>query len=259
MIHKTPIALGTPVSTPPDAPPWSRGEFERKLRELDHRYHIHHEFHVRMNSGQLDRAAVQGWVANRFYYQVMIPIKDAAILGNCPDREVRRRWAQRIVDHDGTQGDEGGIEAWLKLGDAVGLPREELVSHTHLLPGVRFAVEAYVHFARRASWQEAACSSLTEMFAPAIHQSRLENWPRHYPWIHADGYNYFRRRLSEARRDVDHGLAITLEWFKTRAEQEHALRILSFKLDVLWTMLDAMWMAYVEKKPPYWNVRSKTL
>jgi pyrroloquinoline-quinone synthase len=234
---------------------WSRAEFEQQLRAKETFYHIHHEFHVRMNSGQLDRAAVQGWVANRFYYQTAIPVKDAAVMANCAERDVRRHWVQRIIDHDGTQGDEGGIEAWLQLGEAVGLTREDVLSQRRVLPGVRFAVDAYVNFARRATWQEAACSSLTELFAPTIHQRRLDTWPQHYPWIKAEGYAYFRKRLSEARRDVEHGLDITLSYFQTREQQERALEILQFKLDILWSMLDAMWMAYVEHRPPYHNVR----
>ena len=234
-----------------EATPWSRDEFERQLRARDKYYHINHPFHVLMNTGKLDKAAIQGWVANRFYYQTSIPVKDAAIMANCRDRDVRRLWVQRIIDHDGTQGDEGGIEAWLQLGEAVGLTRAELISEQHVLPGVRFAIDAYVNFARRANWQEAACSSLTELFAPTIHQRRLDNWPQYYPWIDASGYNYFRKRLKEARRDVEHGLSVTLDYFRTRSEQERALQILQFKLDVLWTMLDAMWMAYIEKKPPY--------
>jgi pyrroloquinoline-quinone synthase len=231
--------------------PWSRAEFEQQLRAREKYYHIHHPFHVRMNSGQLDKPAIQGWVANRFYYQTTIPVKDAAIMANCRDRDVRRQWVQRIIDHDGLEGEEGGIEAWLQLGEAVGLAREELISERHVLPGVRFAVDAYYQFARHATWQEAACSSLTELFAPTIHQKRLDSWPDAYPWIDQQGYNYFRKRLSEARRDVQHGLDITLDHFRTREDQERALGILQFKLDVLWTMLDAMWMAYIEKMPPY--------
>ncbi len=234
-------------------PAWTRDEFERRLRDKERYYHIHHPFHVLMNSGKLERPAVQGWVANRFYYQINIPIKDAAVMANCPLREVRREWVKRILDHDGTGGEEGGIEAWLRLGEAVGLEREELWSLNRVLPGVRFAVDAYVNFARRASWQEAACSSLTELFAPTIHQRRLDRWPEYYPWIKPEGYGYFRKRLSEARRDVEHGLAITLEHFRTRPEQLRALEILQFKLDVLWSMLDAMWLAYVEERPPYFN------
>ncbi|MEX2517030.1 MAG: pyrroloquinoline-quinone synthase PqqC [Gammaproteobacteria bacterium] len=231
--------------------PWTREEFEQKLRAKEKYYHINHPFQVQMNAGQLDKSAIQGWVANRFYYQVCIPIKDAAIMANCRDRDVRRLWVQRIIDHDGSSGNEGGIEAWLQLGDAVGLTREELLSEEHVLPGVRFAIDAYVNFARRASWQEAACSSLTELFAPKIHQNRLDTWPQHYTWIEPEGYNYFRKRLAEARRDVEHGLQITLDHFRTREQQEYALSLLQFKLDILWTMLDAMWMAYIENKPPY--------
>jgi pyrroloquinoline-quinone synthase len=224
--------------------PWTKTEFEEKLRAKGDRYHIHHPFHVAMNSGRCTKAQVQGWVLNRFYYQVSIPVKDAAILANMPDREQRRRWIQRILDHDGTPGSEGGIDAWLRLGEAVGLAREAVVSLKHVLPGVRFAVDAYVNFARRAPWQDAVCASLTELFAPEIHKERLAGWPQHYPWIDASGYAYFRGRLAEARRDVEHGLEVTLEHFRTRGEQERALGILQFKLDILWSMLDAMQLAY---------------
>jgi pyrroloquinoline-quinone synthase len=224
--------------------PWTKKEFEEKLRAKGDRYHIHHPFQVAMNAGRCTKPQVQGWVLNRFYYQVSIPVKDAAILANMPDRGERRRWIQRILDHDGAPGSEGGIEAWLRLGEAVGLAREEVVSLKHVLPGVRFAVDAYVNFARRAPWQEAVCASLTELFAPEIHKERLAGWPQHYPWIDASGYAYFRGRLAEARRDVEHGLEVTLEHFRTRAEQERALEILQFKLDVLWSMLDAMQLAY---------------
>jgi pyrroloquinoline-quinone synthase len=191
-------------------------------------------------------------VANRYYYQINIPIKDAAIMANCDDVSVRRLWVQRILDHDGT-GDEdtGGIEAWLRLGEAVGLTRNEIISEQHILPGVRFAVDAYVSFARRASWQEAACSSLTELFAPTIHQKRLQAWPEYYPWIDSNGYKYFRSRLSEARRDVEHGLAITLDYFATYEQQQQAMNILQLKLDILWSMLDAMQLAYRYDEPPF--------
>lgn len=234
-----------------DASAWSRDEFEQQLRAMGRYYHIHHPYHVAMYEGRSTPEQIRGWVANRFYYQVNIPVKDANILANCPDREARRLWLQRIRDHDGDEHHEGGIEAWLRLGTACGLQREELLSQQHVLPGVRFAVDAYVNFARRATWQEAACSSLTELFAPTIHQSRLDTWPTHYPWIEAEGLQYFRNRLSQARRDVQHGLAVTLDHFRTRDQQAHAIGILRFKLDVLWSMLDAMSMAYELERPPY--------
>ena len=167
---------------------------------------------------------------------------------------MRKQWLLRILDHDGHDGDVGGIEAWLCLAEAVGLTREEVIDQRHVLPGVRFAVDAYLNFARRATWQEAACSSLTELFAPEIHQSRLDSWPQHYPWIDEAGYSYFRKRLSEARRDVEHGLAITLEHFTSATEQARALEILQFKLDILWSLLDALTMAYSHKTPPFHTV-----
>ena len=178
-------------------------------------------------------------------------------MSNCPVQSVRKHWVQRILDHDGYGDSEGGIEAWLRLGEAVGLSRQALVSESLVLPGVRFAVDAYVNFARQASWQEAACSSLTELFAPTIHQKRLDHWPEYYPWIEKEGYRYFRQRLSEARRDVEHGLAITLDYFNTEPLQNRALQILKFKLDILWSMLDAMVMAYVYDRPPYHCVTNR--
>ncbi len=226
-------------------PAWSRLEFEAQLRALEAAYHIHHPFNIRMNSGGCTPEQIRGWVANRFYYQINIPLKDAGILANCKDRETRRRWVLRILDHDGWQDNPGGIEAWSRLGEATGLSREELWSLEHVAPGVRFAVDAYVNFARRAPWQEAVCSSLTEMFAPQIHKDRLTTWPDHYSWIEPEGLHYFRSRLPLAERDVEHGLEVTLDYFQTRDEQERALEILQFKLDILWSMLDA-----IERKFP---------
>ena len=226
--------------------PWNREEFEHQLRAKGDRYHIHHPFQVAMNTGKLNRGQIQGWVYNRFYYQISIPLKDAAILSNCPDRDVRREWIQRIIDHDGSKGDEGGIEAWLRLGEAVGLKREDITSLKYVLPGVRFAVDAYVNFARTRPWQEAVTSSLTELFAPEIHKNRLANWPQHYPWIDQEGYQYFRNRLAQARRDVEFALGFTLDHYQTREQQERALEILQFKLDVLWSMLDSMQINYCE-------------
>jgi pyrroloquinoline-quinone synthase len=224
--------------------PWTRQEFEARLQDQGTAYHIYHPFNVMLNDGSADRAQIQGWVANRYYYQISIPIKDAAILANCPDRAVRRSWVQRILDHDGYGDDPGGIESWLRLAEAVGLSRERTESLADVLPGVRFAVDAYVNFARRAPWQEAVCSSLTELFAPQIHKQRLANWPEHYPWIDKAGLQYFQSRVSIARRDVEFGLSFTLDYFQTRAQQERAVEILKFKLDVLWQMNDAMALRY---------------
>jgi pyrroloquinoline-quinone synthase len=223
---------------------WARDEFEAQLRAQGRAYHIHHPFNVMLNSGKATTEQVRGWVANRLYYQIAIPIKDAAVLSNCPDRAVRRIWVQRILDHDGYGDDKGGIESWIRLAQAVGLSREETEGLAHLLPGVRFAVDAYVNFARRASWQEAVCSSLTELFAPEIHKQRLARWPEHYPWIDPTGLHYFQSRVSLARRDVEFSLAFTLDHFNTRELQERALQILKFKLDVLWQMCDAMALRY---------------
>ena len=232
-----------------NALPWTREEFEEKLREKGKGYHIYHPIHVMMYEGKLTKEQLQCWVANRFYYQIAIPMKDAAILSNCPDKEVRKEWIVRITDHDGVDGQVGGIEAWIQLGMAVGLSREDVTSLKYLSPGVKFAVDAYVNFARQRPWQESVCSSLTELFAPHIHQQRISSWPSMYPWIDETGLTYFKKRLTEARRDVEQGLSVTLDYFCTsRDMQLKALDILQFKLDVLWVIADAIMLACTDVK-----------
>lgn len=229
--------------------PWSREEFEDKLREKGRGYHIYHPFHVMMYEGKLTKEQLQCWVANRFYYQIAIPMKDGAILSNCPDVEVRKQWIVRITDHDGVGDAVGGIEAWIQLGAAVGLSREDIVSLKMVSPGVRFAVDAYINFAKQRPWQESVCSSLTELFAPHIHQQRISSWPSVYPWIKEEGLVYFKKRLTEARRDVEQGLSVTLDYFSTSREmQMKALDILQFKLNVLWVIADSIMLASTEIK-----------
>ncbi|CAM03715.1 pyrroloquinoline-quinone synthase [Saccharopolyspora erythraea NRRL 2338] len=220
--------------------------FVAALRAQSRRYHDQHPFHVRMNGGRLSRRQIQGWVANRFYYQESIPLKDAAILSNCPDREVRRRWVRRILDHDGAPGGRGGIDAWLHLAEAVGLTREEVLDERHVVPGVRFAVDAYVTFARTRPWTEAVASSLTELFAPDLMAQRLAAFERCYPWIDPGGLGYFRARLEQAPRDSEHALQVVTEHCRSADEQARAVAALSFKCDVLWSILDAIDHAYAD-------------
>ena len=220
--------------------------FLERLRAHAKSYHSAHPFHLRMNEGTLSPAQIRGWVANRFYYQENIPRKDGAILSNCPDVEVRRRWIRRIVDHDGVVAGEGGIEAWLRLGEACGLTREEILDHRHLVPGVRFAVDAYVTFARTKPWVDAVASSLTELFAPDLMAERLAAFERCYTWIDPDGLAYFRARLEQAPRDSEHALEVVTAHCLTPDQQDRAVEALSFKCDVLWSMMDAIDRAYAE-------------
>jgi pyrroloquinoline-quinone synthase len=220
--------------------------FVSALRAHSQRYHDRHPFHRRMNDGELSRQQLRGWVANRFYYQVNLPRKDAAILANCPDRAVRRRWIQRILDHDGTAEGEGGIETWLRLAEGVGLTREEVQDERHLVPGVRFAVDAYLTFARTRPWTEAVASSLTELFAPDLMAERLAAFERWYPWIDRRALAYFRGRLTQAPRDSEHALEVVTEYCRSPEEQAAAVAALSFKCDVLWSMLDAIDRAYAD-------------
>ena len=190
-----------------EAPPWTADELVERLRAQGARYHNLHPFHVRMDAGELTREELQRWVANRFYYQRCIPLKDAAILSNCPEIEVRREWVKRIIDHDGTSAGTGGIESWLRLGEALGVARDELESERRVLPAVRYAVDAYVNFARQQPWIEAVASSLTELFGPGAIRVRLAALEAHYPWIDPAGLEYFRDRLVQAPRDAEHALA----------------------------------------------------
>ena len=230
---------------------WPREEFVRRLRAVgEARYHNHHPFNQRMHGGTLTRAELQLWVANRFCYQQAIPVKDAALLSNCPDPVVRRGWIQRIIDHDGRAEGEGGLEAWLRLGEAMGVARDVLLSGRWVLPGVRFAVEAYVTFCRTRPWLEAAAASLTELFAPTIVSERLAAILTHYPWIAPEGLQYFRNRLSQAPRDAEHALALVTARSTTRGAQERAIAALEFKCDVLWVLLDS-----VQAGPLPWTPR----
>jgi pyrroloquinoline-quinone synthase len=226
--------------------------FVAALRAQSRRYHDQHPFHRKMNEGKLSPPQIRGWVANRFYYQENIPRKDAAIIANCPDRDVRRRWVQRILDqdgpyHDDARGSEGGIEAWLRLAEAAGLTREEMRDERHVVPGVRFAVDAYVNFARTRPWVEAVASSLTELFAPDLMAERLAAFERYYPWIDPAGLAYFRARLSQAPRDSRHALQVVTRHCQTPDQQAAAVAALSFKCDVLWSMLDAIDRAYADR------------
>jgi pyrroloquinoline-quinone synthase len=225
-------------------PLWDEKAFVDKLREVGTGiYHDKHPFHLLMNEGKLSPDSIRGWVINRFYYQVNIPIKDAAILSNCPLRDIRRQWLYRIVEHDGTQGEEGGIEAWLRLGAACDIDREEMLACQNIIPAVRFAVDAYVTFAKTQPWPVAISSSLTELFAPDLMAKRLEAFQTYYGWVQPWGFDYFSRRLTQARKDSDIALRLTLEYCNTPELQKAAVQALIFKCDLLWAILDG-----IEKK-----------
>lgn len=232
--------------------PWSPEEFTQQLRQVGQRhYHDKHPFHRLMNEGGLNPDQVRRWVANRFYYQKNIPIKDALLLARCPLREVRRRWVERILDHDGRTGDPlsstgpaepGGIEKWLRLGEAVGLSRDDLEQDRLLLPGVRYAVDAYVNFVATRPWIEGVAASLTELFAPALMAERLAAFEKHYTWVDPAGLAYFRARLWQAPCDSEHGLSLVLAWCRTAEEQQRAVAALRFKCELLCAQLDALYL-----------------
>ncbi|KUL28202.1 pyrroloquinoline-quinone synthase PqqC [Streptomyces regalis] len=227
--------------TAPLPEPWSPAEFEARLRAVgEEQYHDRHPFNIRMHSGDLSPDELRRWIVNRFHYQRHIPVKDALITAKLDSPELRRMWLRRIQDHDGPRDGEGGIERWLRLGEAASLEREMLLRADSVLPGVRLAVDGYVNFCRLRSPLEAVAASLTELSAPDLMRTRVDAFERHYPWIDADGLAYFRTRVSQGRRDSREALDLVLTWARSRDGQERAVAALRFKCDVLWSLLDAV-------------------
>jgi pyrroloquinoline-quinone synthase len=212
----------------------TRQEFAAALRGLAPRYWDNHPFHRRLHAGACSPGEVRAWVANRWYYQRILAQKNAAVIGNCPLAEVRRRWIERIRFND------GALDDWLLLADAVGLAREELLDERHVRRGVRFAVDAYLHFCQARPWTEAAAAALTEMFSPDLMAKRVTAWRAHYDWIKPDGYTYFERRIPLVEQDAQYTLDLVLEHCRSADQQHAAVAALAFKCDVLGAMLDAI-------------------
>lgn len=210
------------------------------------RYHDKHPFHHKLHSGQCTPDQVRAWVINRWAYQAGIPMKDAAFLSRCSDPQMRREWRSRIEDHDGDIDAGGGIRRWLKLAEAVGLDPDYVASGRGVLPATQFAVDAYIRYVRDMPLLEAVASSLTELFAPSIHERRIEGMLQHYDFANAESMSYFKKRLTEAPKDVKFGLAWVLDHADTAEKQDAACGALIFKTNVLWAQLDALWGAYVE-------------
>ena len=230
--------------------PKSREEFVEWLRrEGASRYHDQHPVHVRMHEGQLSQIQLQQWVLNRYYYQTRIPIKDAIILSKSEDPAFRRAWIRRLHDHDGDEPGEGGLALWLRLAEGVGLERDEVESLRSVLPGVKFACDAYVTLVRERSLVEAVASSLTEFFAPDLMSRRILAWEKHYPWVKSDMLAYFRARVPRARVDSEEALAFVVQHATTFELQERCVAALIRKTEILWHLLDCVEKAYITGAP----------
>lgn len=224
-----------------DRPPLPRVEFVEWLRrEGEQRYHDAHPFHRRMHEGSLGRAELQRWVLNRYYYQTRIPIKDAIIVSKSDDPAFRRAWIHRVRDHDGEREGEGGLAEWLRLAEGVGLDRELVQSTRAVLPGVRFACDAYVQLVRERSLLEAVASSLTEFFAPDLMSRRIEAWQRHYAWVKPETLAYFRTRVVRARRDSEEAIEFVVTNARSYELQVACVDALITKTQILWQLLDAV-------------------
>jgi pyrroloquinoline-quinone synthase len=203
-----------------------------------------------MHDGKLTKLQLQQWVLNRYYYQTRIPIKDAVIVSKSDDPAFRRMWIRRIHDHDGAEEGEGGLALWLRLAEGVGLDREEVASCRSVLPGVRFACDAYVTLVRERSLVEAVAASLTEFFAPDLMSRRIAAWERHYPWVSAEMLGYFRSRVPRARRDSEEAIDFVVTHATTWDLQARCVAALITKTEILWHLLDCLYAAYVE---PGWG------
>jgi len=219
-------------------------------REGEARYHDRHRYHVLMHEGKLTREQLQQWVLNRYYYQTRIPIKDALIVSKSEDPAFRRMWIRRVLDHDGETEGEGGLALWLRLAEGVGLDREEVTSCRSVLPGVRFACDAYVDLVRSRSLLEAVASSLTEFFAPDIMTKRVLAWEKHYPWVSPEMLAYFRGRVTRARRDSAEAIEFVVQHATSYELQERCMAALIRKTEILWQLLDCVYAAYIE---PGWG------
>ena len=220
-------------------------QLKQKLLEVGHeRYHHKHPFHLLMHEGKLTREQLQAWALNRYYYQSRIPIKDAIILSRSTDAGFRRAWLKRILDHDGTGGQPGGIEKWIRLAEATGLDREDVVSERNVLPGVRYAVDAYLDLVSHRTFLEAVASSLTELFSRDLIALRIDALRKHYPWLES-GLMYFTARLTQAPEDAAFALEYVTRNATTREQQESVITALRSKCDILWAQLDAIYFAYV--------------
>jgi pyrroloquinoline-quinone synthase len=223
-----------------------QSDLEARLRRIGaERYHNLHPFHRLLHGGRCTKVQVQAWALNRYYYQAMIPLKDASLIARCEDPALRREWRKRLEDHDGDDGRPGGIERWLKLTDGLGLDREAVTSTRLILPATRFAVQAYVHFVRERSLLEAVASCLTELFSPQIITERMSGMLAHYDFITPEIMAYFDQRPPQAERDANFALEWVTEHARTADQQQLVVQTLMFKCDVLWTMLDALHYAYV--------------
>lgn len=224
----------------------TRDELRARLQEVgQERYHHRHPFHLLMHEGRLSRGQLQAWALNRYYYQSRIPIKDAIILSRCEDRDFRVAWRKRIVDHDGDQTHEGGIERWLRLGEATGLTRDLVRSGEGVLPATRYAVDAYLDLVRNRTFLEAVASSLTELFSRDLIALRMDALRKHYPWL-SGGLDYFTARLTQAPEDAKFAFDYVAANAGTRLQQEAAIAALRRKCDILWAQLDALHFAYVQ-------------
>ena len=231
----------------------SAEELEARLRDIGaRRYHRLHPFHELLHGGACSKGQVQAWALNRYYYQAMIPIKDASLIARCEDQATRREWRSRLVDHDGAREGEGGIARWLKLTEGLGLGRDFVTSLHGLLPATRFAVDAYVRFVREKTLLEAVASSLTELFSPQIISERMDGMLKSYDFVSAETLAYFSQRPPQAERDSRFALDYVKEHARSSEAQQSVLAALEFKCDVLWAMLDALYHAYVAPKqvPP---------
>ncbi len=246
MIMPAPFYPGKSITSINNAPPLSKDEFINELVKLGkERYHSLHPFHKLLHSGKLSHSQVQAWALNRFYYQWSIPRKDLTLMARIDDVDLRLEWRSRVIDHEGDMDGSGGIKRYLQLCEKLGLDLDYVKSCEGLIPASKFAVDSYISFVREKSLLEAIASSLTEIYAPEIHKARIEGLSKHYDWADDYALAYFKKRITQARKDVEFGREWVINNAKTRDDQNSVLKAVRFKTEVLWAQLDVLYYCYV--------------
>jgi len=208
-----------------------------------------HPFMQLLYKGRLTRKQVQAWVVNRFYLQNSIASKDAAIMSNCPLPEVRRIWLSRALRREGMGDAVGDVDGWLGFAEAAGL-RKETVIAARCLPGVRFAVESLVSFARRASWLEGIATSLYEVPAREELIKRTKALKAHYAWIRPEGMRFFVSRIARIERDANTVVDLVASYGGDAKGLESAVKAALHMSEVIWSIHDSIYMNYVAVDSP---------
>ena len=215
------------------------------LKEGDKRFPSQHPFMKLFYEGKLTKQQMQGWAVNRYYFHRSIPSKEAAIVANCPDH-VRKFWAEKLMEEDGTDGKPSHPDLWLRFCEDLGLQRNE-VKKAEILPAVRMAVDGYLNLARYRPWKVGVGASLTEFSVPKRMEKMIAAFQAHYPYVTEEGMSFFKEHMIA---DMEHG-QLTIDLIKENCEtpqdESEVKEGYFYKIDMHRVILDAVHLEYVIK------------